>query len=81
MTAPYSEEYACDTDALVVCVVSVVGSPFVAHLMQGFNVTLFVYGQTAAGKTHTMTGNLKDRSQVQDPHCPSCKLVSACVDG
>ncbi|CAL8468383.1 g7923 [Coccomyxa elongata] len=42
----------------------VVGSPFVAHLLQGFNVTLFAYGQTAAGKTHTMTGNLKDRSQV-----------------
>lgn len=59
------------------CVVSVVGSPFVAHLLQGFNVTLFAYGQTAAGKTHTMTGNLKDRSQVREPHIPA---AHACLD-
>lgn len=36
------------------------------HCLQGFNVSLFAYGQTSAGKTHTMTGNLSDPGQVID---------------
>ena len=36
------------------------------HCLQGFNVSLFAYGQTSAGKTHTMTGNLSDPGQVND---------------
>ena len=29
--------------------------------MDGFNVTLFAYGQTGAGKTHTIYGSKKAR--------------------
>ena len=31
--------------------------PIVGGVMQGFNGTIFAYGQTASGKTFTMMGN------------------------
>lgn len=33
------------------------GKPLVQSVLQGFNGTVFCYGQTAAGKTYTMTGD------------------------
>jgi centromeric protein E len=35
-------------------------APLVESALQGFNATVFAYGQTASGKTHTMTGNSND---------------------
>ena len=37
---------------------AVVGVPIVSNVMQGFNACCFAYGQTGAGKTHTMQGEL-----------------------
>ena len=36
------------------------GRPIVESVMQGFNGTVFAYGQTASGKTFTMTGDQGD---------------------
>lgn len=33
-----------------------IGKPLVYSVLEGFNSTLFVYGQTSSGKTHTMQG-------------------------
>lgn len=33
-----------------------IGKPLVESVLEGFNSTLFVYGQTSSGKTHTMQG-------------------------
>ena len=33
-------------------------SPIIANVLEGYNGTIFAYGQTGTGKTHTMTGNL-----------------------
>ena len=30
----------------------------IAQSFQGYNVTIFAYGQTASGKTYTMHGNV-----------------------
>ncbi|XP_042038788.1 kinesin-like protein KIN-14B [Salvia splendens] len=35
--------------------------PFVQSAFDGFNVSLFSYGQTSSGKTHTMEGSSHDR--------------------
>ena len=35
-------------------------APVVDEVMQGFNCTVFAYGQTGTGKTHTMEGNVAD---------------------
>ena len=32
------------------------GKPMVEQLFRGFNATIFAYGQTSSGKTHTMMG-------------------------
>lgn len=37
------------------------GVPLVENCLNGFNSTIFCYGQTGAGKTHTMIGELEDR--------------------
>jgi hypothetical protein len=41
-------------------------SPTIKHLFQGFDVTLFAYGTTGSGKTHTMRGgkSLADRGMI-----------------
>ena len=31
--------------------------PYLKNLIDGYNVTVFAYGATGAGKTHTMMGN------------------------
>ncbi|KAK5105433.1 hypothetical protein LTS08_001710 [Lithohypha guttulata] len=41
-------------------------APTIKHLFQGFDVTLFAYGVTGSGKTHTMRGGklLADRGMI-----------------
>ena len=36
--------------------------PVVAEVLQGFNCTVFAYGQTGTGKTHTMEGNIQEEN-------------------
>jgi len=36
------------------------GIPTVENVLKGYNSTIFAYGQTGAGKTHTMLGKIKD---------------------
>ena len=31
--------------------------PFVENVLEGFNCTIFAYGQTGTGKTYTMSGD------------------------
>jgi chromosomal replication initiation ATPase DnaA len=33
------------------------------YVLKGYNGTIFAYGQTGTGKTHTMVGNYKDQNQ------------------
>ena len=34
--------------------------------MNGFNATIFAYGQTASGKTHTMMGSKNEKGIIQN---------------
>jgi hypothetical protein len=45
---------------------TIIVSPTVKHLYKGFDVTLFAYGVTGTGKTHTMRGgkSLADRGVI-----------------
>lgn len=36
------------------------------HCLEGFHASIFAYGQTSSGKTHTMTGKLDSPRQVQE---------------
>lgn len=54
----------------MIYLLAVAGSPIVDRCMSGFNVSLFAYGQTSAGKTHTMTGDLSNPEQVLSCSAP-----------
>eukprot|EP01061_Rhynchopus_euleeides_P024149 TRINITY_DN38_c0_g2_i1.p1 TRINITY_DN38_c0_g2~~TRINITY_DN38_c0_g2_i1.p1 ORF type:complete len:1023 (+),score=472.43 TRINITY_DN38_c0_g2_i1:111-3179(+) len=49
---PYKHEF-CDQEN----VFEYMGSPALAQAWKGFNTCIFAYGQTGAGKTHTMMGH------------------------
>ena len=40
-----------------------VAAPVVGNCIKGYNGTIFAYGQTGTGKTHTMTGQENDPIQ------------------
>ncbi|KAI8110594.1 hypothetical protein M9435_002268 [Picochlorum sp. BPE23] len=40
-------------------------APMVDEVLQGFNCTVFAYGQTGTGKTHTMTGDMVSPSVTE----------------
>ena len=42
----------------------VAGHPIVENCLAGYNSSIFAYGQTGAGKTHTMIGHLGNSDQV-----------------
>jgi len=38
-------------------------APIIANVLEGYNGTIFAYGQTGTGKTHTMAGSDTDHKQ------------------
>lgn len=52
----FNFDHIFDVDAKQEDVYRVTGSPIVKDMFQGYNGTLFVYGQTGAGKSFTMMG-------------------------
>jgi hypothetical protein len=38
--------------------------PFISNVLEGFNCTVFAYGQTSSGKTHTMRGSASDQGVI-----------------
>lgn len=39
--------------------------PLIAEVLQGYNCTVFAYGQTGTGKTYTIMGDLEDSYKVR----------------
>jgi kinesin family protein 3/17 len=38
--------------------------PIVESVLEGYNGTIFAYGQTGCGKTHTMSGTPEDKGII-----------------
>jgi hypothetical protein len=53
---PHSFDLVFGPHAVTVDVYARVASPIISACFEGFNGTVFVYGQTSSGKTHTMSG-------------------------
>ena len=53
---PFSFDAVYDVDAQQNTVYDEVAFPLVESMLQGYNCTIFAYGQTGCGKTHTMMG-------------------------
>eukprot|EP00210_Caulerpa_lentillifera_P007896 g7537.t1 len=62
---PYtlSFDHVFDQHSSQMDVFEVAGIPTVDNVLTGYNSTIFAYGQTGAGKTHTIIGSIKDEEQ------------------
>eukprot|EP00210_Caulerpa_lentillifera_P007893 g7534.t1 len=60
---PFTLDHIFDQDSSQMEVFEAAGIPTVDNVLAGYNSTIFAYGQTDAGKTHTMVGNIKDEEQ------------------
>ena len=68
--------------------VAVAGHPIVENCLAGYNSSIFAYGQTGAGKTYTMIGQLGKSDQVcslpgghpHDIHAMCCWMLKICMD-
>lgn len=47
-------------------VYDVLTKPLIGTVMEGFNCSVFVYGATGAGKTHTMLGGADNPGKLCD---------------
>ena len=54
--------------------------PYVADFLGGTNVTIFAYGQTGTGKTHTISGPSEDPLGACMRAAPRCALCGVCAD-
>lgn len=54
-------------------------SPIVQEVLNGFNCTIFAYGQTGTGKTHTMTGELAVIDSHADALPPGSGVIPRAV--
>ena len=54
---------------------AVAGHPIVENFLAGYNSSIFAYGQTGAGKTYTMIGQLGHSDQVSYAFCCLLQLI------
>ena len=57
---PFSFDHVFDSSTTTEHVYRKLGAPLIGKAIEGMNSTLLAYGQTSAGKTHTMTGTHED---------------------
>ena len=53
----FAFDYAFDSDVATTQVFNMTTQFFIEGVLNGFNSTVFAYGATGAGKTHTMLGS------------------------
>ena len=57
----FTFDMAYGSEALQADIYQESSAPIIANVLEGYNGTIFAYGQTGTGKTHTMTGVLGDQ--------------------
>lgn len=57
LTKKFTFDRAFGPDSKQVDVYKSVVAPLIDEVLSGYNCTVFAYGQTGTGKTHTMVGN------------------------
>jgi len=55
-THKFEFDHVFDTESIQKDVYDISARPIVDSVLEGFNGTIFAYGQTSSGKTHTMMG-------------------------
>lgn len=63
-SGPFTFDQVFDVNSTQKEVYNSVGRDLVAQCLDGYHCTCFAYGQTGAGKTHTMMGSRTDEAQA-----------------
>eukprot|EP00755_Sulcionema_specki_P004409 Sspe_Gene.30006::Locus_14557_Transcript_1_1_Confidence_1.000_Length_3750::g.30006::m.30006/K10398/KIF11, EG5; kinesin family member 11 len=71
----YSFRRVFDTSTTQNEVFEVACKPMVMEMLKGFSCTIFAYGQTNSGKTHSMMGDLNGPEDMQGLTPRSCKYI------
>ena len=58
-------DHVFDSNSTQKQVYDVAAKPIIDSVLEGFNGTIFAYGQTSSGKTHTMTGQNVENVELQ----------------
>jgi kinesin family protein 11 len=61
---PFTFDHVFDTSATQADVFDVTLAPVITDVMAGYESTVFAYGQTGTGKTHTMEGEIRSEMQM-----------------
>lgn len=62
----YGFDVAFDHDSSQTEVYAQTAKPYISSVIEGYNVTVFAYGATGAGKTHTMMGNTRQDESINN---------------
>lgn len=60
----FTFDHVYDWNTRQVDIYNTCAAHIIENVLEGYNGTIFAYGQTGTGKTHTMTGNDKDPEQA-----------------
>ena len=74
----YAFDAVFDSSASQMVVYEKTAKPFIPKVLAGFNVTVFAYGATSAGKTHTMFGS--SRADKAASHAEAGIIPNAIMD-
>lgn len=75
----YTFDNVFDAKAKQFDVYRVVVEPLVEQVIEGYNCTVFAYGQTGTGKTYTMIGNRSDKD-VSWEEDPTSGIIPRAID-
>ncbi|XP_076068236.1 uncharacterized protein LOC143040737 isoform X2 [Oratosquilla oratoria] len=79
LTKTFSFDRAFGSDSKQIDVYKCVAKPLVDEVLNGFNCTIFAYGQTGTGKTFTMEGEKSPNSTAWDED-PLAGIIPRCVN-
>lgn len=67
----FTFDFVADEEVTQAQLFTIVGKPVCASCLAGYNSTIFAYGQTGAGKTHTILGSTEGNSDERGilPRC------------
>lgn len=68
----FTFDHVFDIDSSQELVYDIVGKPAVNSTLEGYNTTIFAYGQTGTGKTYTMEGFTYSQSDPKRGIVPRC---------
>jgi len=75
-TKMFSFDYTYDYKSTQELIFNQTAKPIIESVMQGYNGTIFAYGQTGTGKTHTMEGSSSAEGKGIIPRTIDCIFES-----